>query len=213
MFPDMKLFCVGCLITFLVSIIQVQSVAQNFDINTLKQLNVNRNTKLDNPMKFISDSEGYIGVGIPVSVCLAAWMKHDTRLLEKGVNMSIALAANSLTTFVLKRAIHRDRPAVTYPYLTAFESERHYSFPSGHTSNAFCTATSLSLHFKKWYVVVPAYTWACAVGYSRMHLGMHYPSDVLAGAIVGAGSAWATYKANQWIKRYFAKRYSSKLSE
>jgi len=62
---------------------------------------------------------------------------------------------------------------------------------------AFATATSLSLEYPKWYVIVPAYTWAGTVGYSRMHLGVHYPSDVLIGALVGAGSAFITHKVNQ----------------
>lgn len=209
----MKLFYIFLLFALPVLFFNSPLNAQNFDINTLKQINVNRNTKLDEPMKFISNSEGYIGVGVPVTVCLAAWIQHDKTLAEKGIQMSLALAANTFTTFALKRIINRDRPSITYPYLQAFESERHYSFPSGHTSNAFCDATSLSLNFKKWYVIVPAYTWACAVGYSRMHLGMHYPSDVLAGAIVGAGSAWVTYKSNKWIKHYFTERYTSNPSE
>ncbi|MFY7909200.1 MAG: phosphatase PAP2 family protein, partial [Emticicia sp.] len=62
-------------------------------------------------------------------------------------------------------------------------------------------ATSLSLTFRKWYVVIPAYTWASAAAYSRLHLGVHYPSDVLAGAAIGAGSAWLCYKANRWLQR------------
>jgi membrane-associated phospholipid phosphatase len=93
------------------------------------------------------------------------------------------------------------------------ENERFHSFPSGHTSNAFVTATSLSLNFKKWYVILPTYAWATAVGYSRMHMGVHYPSDVFAGAIVGAGSALITYKANQWIKSYYEKKFVNKSIE
>ena len=62
---------------------------------------------------------------------------------------------------------------------------------------AFATATSLSLTYPKWYIIVPAYSWAGAVGYSRMHLGVHYPSDVFIGALVGAGSAWLTHAMNK----------------
>jgi membrane-associated phospholipid phosphatase len=43
--------------------------------------------------------------------------------------------------------------------------------------------------------------WASTVGYARMYQGVHYPTDVLAGAIVGAGSAWVTYKAQQWVNK------------
>jgi membrane-associated phospholipid phosphatase len=75
------------------------------------------------------------------------------------------------------------------------------SFPSGHTSDAFATATSLSIAFPKWYVIAPSFLWACSVGYSRMDLGVHYPSDVMAGAIIGAGSAYLCYKANRWIQK------------
>ena len=76
-----------------------------------------------------------------------------------------------------------------------------YSFPSGHTSSAFCTATSLSLLFPKWYVAVPSYLYAATVGYARMYQGVHYPSDVLVGALVGAGSAWISYKVEKWMDK------------
>ncbi|HMX78072.1 MAG TPA: phosphatase PAP2 family protein, partial [Chitinophagaceae bacterium] len=64
---------------------------------------------------------------------------------------------------------------------------------------AFATATSLTLITKKWYVAVPAYSWASLVGYSRMYLGVHYPADVLGGALLGTGSAFLSYKINQWL--------------
>jgi membrane-associated phospholipid phosphatase len=52
----------------------------------------------------------------------------------------------------------------------------------------------LSLNYPKWYVVVPSYAWASLVGYSRMAIGMHYPSDVLIGALVGSASSFLVYK-------------------
>lgn len=185
----------------------VAAIAQNADIDLLKKINLERNTSLDGGMKLITNTEAYIGTGLPVAVCLAGFIKRDGALIEKGVNMTMALALSSAHTFALKHLIDRPRPAVSYPEIDAYRNEQHYSFPSGHTSNAFVTATSMSLNFRKWYVAVPAYAWACSVGYTRMHLGMHYPSDVLGGALLGAGSAWITYKANRWLKSYFEHKY------
>jgi membrane-associated phospholipid phosphatase len=59
----------------------------------------------------------------------------------------------------------------------------------------------LSLAFPKWYVIAPSFLWASTVGYSRMSFGVHYPSDVFVGAIIGAGTAFLTYKINSWIRK------------
>ncbi|MGL5772584.1 MAG: phosphatase PAP2 family protein, partial [Bacteroidales bacterium] len=48
------------------------------------------------------------------------------------------------------------------------------------------------------YVIAPASLWALSVGYSRMQLGVHYPSDVAAGLAIGAGSAVLSHYANKW---------------
>jgi len=185
-------------------------IAQNPDIDLLKNIHVQRNQQLDGTARFVSGSEYAIGFGLPVGVCAAAWLRRDHELFKKGVNMSLALALNTASTFVLKRIVNRPRPAQTYSFISPLEYERNYSFPSGHTSNAFVTATSLSLQFKKWYVVVPAHLWAFTVAYSRLHMGVHYPSDVLAGAVLGSASALATYKVNQWIHRKYAAKYWTK---
>ena len=63
-----------------------------------------------------------------------------------------------------------------------------FSFPSGHTSLTFSVATSLSLSCPKWYVIAPSMLWASSVAFSRLYLGVHYPSDVLTGMVVGVAS-------------------------
>ena len=62
---------------------------------------------------------------------------------------------------------------------------------------------SLSLIYPKWYVIAPAFTWAGLVGYSRVYLGVHYTSDVLAGAVLGSGSAYLSHYLNKklWEKK------------
>ena len=122
-----------------------------------------------------------------------------TQLQKEALYVAGGFIVSSIVTQGMKRIIKRDRPFVTYPFIVKRDVGGSYSFPSGHTSAAFCTATSLSLLFPKWYVIVPSYLYAATVGYARMYQGVHYPSDVLIGAFVGSGSAYLTHKVNQWL--------------
>ena len=165
-----------------------QIAAQNWDIDLLKNINPqNPNSVV---MKGFSSSVYPIAVAAPVSLVIAGFIEKDKQLKNKGWELAGSLAINTIVTQGAKRIINRQRPYTTYPNQVFAESiETDPSFPSGHTSTAFATATTLSLEFKKWYVVIPAYVWAAGVGYSRIYLGKHYPTDVIAGAVVGAGSA------------------------
>jgi membrane-associated phospholipid phosphatase len=183
--------------------------AQNADINLLKELNLHRDKNLDGGMKAVTNSVYPIASVIPIAELAAGYLKHDSALINTGWVTIAGLGLNFVTTFGLKYAVNRTRPYVTYPVLEPYQHDSDPSFPSGHTSFAFNTATSLTLHCHKWYVVVPAYTWATAVAWSRMDLGMHYPSDVLAGAIVGTGTAYLAYKGNKWLQHHKKAKHTS----
>ena len=114
-------------------------------------------------------------------------------------------------TYGIKYSVQRRRPYETHAGYAPYEYDTGPSMPSGHTSVAFATATALSLEYKKWYVVVPAYLYAGAVGYSRLHLGAHYPSDVLVGALVGAGSSFVSYHAALWWKKKWERKTQQKF--
>ena len=173
------------------------TAAQNWDIDLLKSINPqNPNSAV---MKGLSSSVYPIAVAAPVSLLVAGYIKKDMRLKNKGWELVGSLAINTAITQGAKYIFNRQRPYAKYPgQVFPASIETDPSFPSGHTSTAFATATTLSLEFKKWYVVIPAYAWAAGVGYSRLYLGQHYPTDVIAGALVGAGSAllsrWLTSK-------------------
>lgn len=180
--------------------------AQNVDIDVLKKININRNTSLDGTFKSISQSAVPISVATPILIYTLGMINNDSVAKQKALFIGETFLASAFITVVSKKIIKTDRPYDTYPMIQPVVSEASYSMPSGHTSTAFATATSLSLAYPKWYVVAPSFVWAGAIGYSRMHLGVHYPSDVLAGAIVGSGSAYLTYKANQWINKKRKKK-------
>ncbi len=180
--------------------------AQNVDIDVLKKININRNTSLDGTFKSISQTAVPISVATPILIYTLGMINNDSVAKQKALFIGETFLASAFITVVSKKIIKTDRPYDTYPMIQPVVSEASYSMPSGHTSTAFATATSLSLAYPKWYVVAPSFVWAGAIGYSRMHLGVHYPSDVLAGALVGSGSAYLTYKANQWINKKRKKK-------
>jgi membrane-associated phospholipid phosphatase len=171
--------------------------SQNIDIRLLRSFNSPETLSSDKFFRFMSNSDAFIVMGIPAVMGTAGLIKHDDKLFRNACVSLGATAINSGITLAMKYSFNRERPFITYPDITKKSQGGSPSFPSGHTSSAFAAATSLSLAYPKWYVIVPTYSWAGTVAYSRMHLGVHYPSDVLAGALVGAGSAWLTYYVNK----------------
>lgn len=95
----------------------------------------------------------------------------------------------------LKLAVGRPRPYVRRPLVSRAsrygpsQGEKYQAFPSGHAAVSAALATSWSLTHPRWYVVGPSATWAAGVALSRLYLGVHYPSDVLVGTVLGAGLA------------------------
>jgi membrane-associated phospholipid phosphatase len=180
--------------------------AQNTDINILRDINVNRNENLDSSFKFVTNTAVPISVATPIILYSVGLIKKDSTIKKQAIFIGETFLVSSFITIALKHTVKRERPFDTYSDIDKGTSAPGYSFPSGHTSTAFATATSLSMAYPKWYVIAPSFVWASAVGYSRMHLGVHYPTDVFAGAIIGSGSAYITYKANKWLNKKRSKK-------
>jgi membrane-associated phospholipid phosphatase len=178
--------------------------AQNFDVTILKSVYKNETAFKDHFFKTDAQSVTVFNIAAPVGIFADGLIKHDKKLQEDAIYMAGAFILSSIVTQGTKQIVKRERPFVRYPLIF---SDRYdgggYSFPSGHTSAAFCTATSLSLYFPRWYVIAPSYLWAASVGWARMYEGVHYPTDVLAGTVVGAGSAWLGYKIQRLIDRKY----------
>ncbi len=153
---------------------------------------------------FLTETTIPINLAVPAGMGLYALISEDDELMKQAIGIALGSGINWGLTVGLKHSIRRERPGDRYPgMLDLYEIRTDFAMPSGHTSSAFATATSLTLLYPEWYVAVPAYVWATSVGFSRMHLGLHYPTDVLAGAALGVGSAWISWKLNQLIWKHY----------
>ena len=193
----MKIVAVLFILVFFVSNVY----SQNADINLLKEINLHRCKSLDPTFKFITNTASPVAVATPLVIYSIGLAKDDSLLKKKAIYIGETFIVSAIITNTLKYTIKRDRPFITCPNIEKVTTGGSPSFPSGHTSDAFATATSLSIAFPKWYVIAPSFLWASVVGYSKMDLGVHYPSDVLAGAAIGAVSAILTYKLNRWLSK------------
>jgi membrane-associated phospholipid phosphatase len=179
-------------------ILSTVASAQSLDLRILEKINPSNPSS--DYWRATTTSANVIAVAAPAYLLLNGLITHDNVNKKAAVELVISQVISIAITESLKAAINRARPAQAHPDLIfPYMDYNGKSFPSGHTSIAFATATSLSLQFKKWYVVVPSLLWAASVGYSRMYLGVHYPTDVIGGAIVGAGSAFLGHWLNKKI--------------
>jgi membrane-associated phospholipid phosphatase len=192
---------------FLIFLIPAEVFSQNIDIRLLRSINSGEILNSDKYFRFITNSDTYVIIGAPAILAGAGLIRDDDKMLRNAFVMAAASIVNAGVTGALKYSINRDRPFVTYPDILKKAKAGSPSFPSGHTSSAFATATSLSLSYPEWYVIVPSFAYAGTVAYSRMHLGVHYPSDVAAGAIIGAGCAYITYKVNKALLNKNKRRF------
>ena len=120
---------------FFVSFVVSNLSAQNWDINTLHRVNSWDNKFVRNYNKFISRSEPYVAIGVPVAMALTAWAKKDKDLLKDAVYVGTSVAGAFVVTYGMKYLVDRERPYDRYPdRVHPYSYESSPSFPSGHTA-------------------------------------------------------------------------------
>jgi undecaprenyl-diphosphatase len=136
-------------------------------------------------LQFISDTTTIVSISMALLILVLAIVKKSKTLRGQFLMIVAVLILVLGVSQGLKGLIDRDRPFDTYPYIEKLSSGGDSSFPSGHTLEAFAMAASISFLFSRKRIIIPVYLWAFLVAYSRMALGVHYPTDVLAGMILG----------------------------
>lgn len=163
-----------------------------------------QNTVLDLLMPIISflGNGGWIWIVCAlVLLCLPAYRQTGMTLLAG------LLCGLLIGNVLLKLTVARERPCwINDAYALLIKSPSDYSFPSGHTLSSAIGATVLTLRNQKFgWVAIPL---AVLIAFSRLYLYVHFPSDVLTGAVLGVAIGFAVTAAMKRLERYRKERLS-----
>ncbi|HEY5534436.1 MAG TPA: phosphatase PAP2 family protein [Ignavibacteria bacterium] len=166
----------------------------NLDVSIFRAIN-NSRTNIFDKIIFITDKSI-----LPVSILTPPILFTVSRINKNyyDENSSVLCALSEATsvafTYGIKILVKRPRPFVVLKDVKRNKDDLAftdpYSFPSNHTSTAFSIATSLTLRYPdKPLLITGLYLYSTVIALGRIYLGVHYPTDVLGGMLIGAGSA------------------------
>ncbi len=157
-------------------------IIQTIDYDILFEISRNMRGGISDRIWMLISVLGNHGV-VWISLAIILLLFRNTR--RAGGGMLLALLLGFLIGNVLiKNLVMRPRPFVTYPNLTALlDPGDQWSFPSAHTLTAFAAATALAVFRPKSSIL--AFILAALIAFSRLYACVHYPSDVIAGALLG----------------------------
>jgi membrane-associated phospholipid phosphatase len=147
---------------------------------------------LDDALRRLSHAANYSRLSISAAALLALFGGRDGRHAAKLGLASVGVTSGVVNLVVKPLATRRrpDREGYEVPLVRHVEMPSSASFPSGHTAAAFAFATGVGHTLPD--AAAPLRVLAAVVGYSRVHTGVHYPGDVVAGALLGGILAQAT---------------------
>ena len=168
------------------------------DRDLLTTINFDGPTGYDFFWAIYSDKWTWIPFILVIVYCLLRPGNWKHRLLIIGSVALLFLLSDFVVSSFIKNVICRPRPShdpAVMSLLSYVNDYRggSYGFPSNHASNGFATATFLALLFRNRWVTLSAFLWAAGSCYSRMYLGVHYPTDILCGALLGTLFAFLVF--------------------
>ena len=186
----------------------ILEMIRSFDESTLRFVQENLDNDLFQDIMVLITRLGDMGaIWVAPGVVLTC-SKEQRRT---GVELLSTLAAcGIINSLVIKNIVDRTRPFDIHAWLDVLINKpTDFSFPSGHTASSFAAAYVIHKNFGKKFGI-PAYSLATAIGLSRVSVGVHFPSDVIAGAAVGTAVAFGTSKL---IKRLWKAHDKKKLGK
>lgn len=127
-----------------------------------------------------------------------------------GVQVGFLLLLSANINYILKLVLHGPRPFWYSSRVLALSTESTFGMPSGHAQNAVVVWGFLALSLRRRWARVVALALIVTIGLSRIYLGVHFPSDVLAGWLIGAVLLWAYIRwgsaTTGWLLRWSLRR-------
>jgi undecaprenyl-diphosphatase len=185
---------------------------QNLDAAVFHFLNGSlQNPVFDIVMPFITDLNKHTSVLVIAGILLMLlFVKGGTRGKFAVVVLVLGiLFSDQLNSSVAKFILARPRPCHVLQHVHLLVNcGSGYSFPSSHAVNNFCGAVILSFFFSR--ASVWLYTFAAVVSFSRIYVGVHYPADVLGGAVVGICCGLVMIVLFLWVERIL-RRFTNRI--
>ena len=174
---------------------------QNIDISVIEKIyrfQHNLNSELFNKIMIFFTILGDNGI-IWIAIALILFLKRKYRKIGLFSIISLIICALAVN-IILKPLIHRPRPFSELADITLLiKAPKDYSFPSGHTAASFVMVYIFFRHIKKYFI--PVLITGILIAFSRMYLSVHFPSDIIAGIIIGIFSGYAGEKLTDGFYR------------
>ena len=165
------------------------------------------------PLMIVLSTLGNLGViWILLGIALLCKKKYRRAGIAVFIGLTFSLVVGN---GVLKHWLMRARPCLDYPWmpmLVQVPAANDFSFPSGHTFGSFAAAAAMFSGVKRRWGMA-ALGLAAAIGFSRIYLFMHYPSDVFAGAVLGIGFGLLAWRLAGKTAAFVESRFFQQVSE
>ena len=166
-----------------------------------------RSPTIDSLIVFCATYLAYIIVVAFVLLLAFSSYTHREKIRVIVIALVATLIARGVVTEGIRFLYHRPRPFVTYP-VHQLIAENSWSFPSGHSITFFALASAVYFYNKKWGILF--FVAAAVIAVSRVVAGVHYPSDIIGGALLGIGIGYGVFYV---AEKCWPASIKSRLSE
>ena len=187
------------------------SGVDSFDLSILEYVQANIRKEWLDPIVIFITHLGKAGIAWIILILALLAFKKTRRA---GIACAVALVLNViLCNFLIKPIVARPRPYDLYQHIICIvKPQWDYSFPSGHTAASFSVSSVLPFMKVKKRISIPAIALATLIALSRIYVCVHYPTDVICGAILGTIAGFTGFMLyTRVIEKKLPKKFMNRI--